>query len=79
MRLASAGGDGLGLGAGRVHGAALSLEGVQPVGNFLDICLLFRLVYFRLYLLDLALHLPLIILGGKDIPLKSLNLLHLFL
>ena len=79
MRFACAAGDRLRLGAGRVDRAALSLEGVQPIGDFLNIGLLFRLVDLHLHLLDLGLRLPLVVLRREYIPLEVFNLLDLLL
>ena len=71
MRLTCAAGDGLRFGTGRVNRTALSLEGVQPVGNFLDVGLFLGLVDLHLYLLDLALNLPLVIFGSQNVAFKS--------
>lgn len=52
---------------------------VQAIGNFLDVCLLFGLVDFSLYLFYLSEHFPLVILWCLNVSLQILYLLHLFL
>ena len=52
---------------------------MQTIGDFLDVCLLFGLVDFCLYLFYLGKHFSLVVLGALNVSLQILYLLRLLL
>jgi hypothetical protein len=69
----------LGFRAWGINAAAFTLEGVQAIGDLLDICFLFGLIDLCLDLFDLRQYFPFVIFRSLNVSFEVFNLFNLFL